>query len=252
MVTLTIDGYQVSVPAGTTILEAARQANIKIPTLCYLKEINEIAACRICVVEVEGQDRLVPACATQVREGMVVNTYNDRVKRTRRINLRLILSQHNGDCTLCIRNGNCSLQELLRDNNLVYNNYPKDFTDKPWPGDEYLIRDETKCIKCMRCIQVCDKIQGMHIWDVVGTGSRTTVGVSLNRTLATSDCALCGQCVTHCPVGALYARDDIRKVYAALNDPEITTIVQVAPAVRAAWAENLGLSKEVATTGRMV
>ena len=252
MVTLKIDGHQVSVPEGTTILDAAKLVSIKIPTLCYLKEVNEIAACRICVVEVEGLDRLVPACTAKVHEGMVVHTCTDRVKRTRRINLRLILSQHNSNCPLCIRNGNCTLQDLARDNNLIYNPYPKNVPSSPWPTSNYIIRDESKCVKCMRCIQVCDKIQGMNIWDVVGTGSRTTVGVSLNRTLAESDCALCGQCVTHCPVGALRGRDDIQRVYAALKDPEITTIVQVAPAVRSAWAENLGLTREQSTTGRMV
>ena len=252
MITLTIDGQEVTVPAGTTILDAAKNVSIKIPTLCYLREINEIGACRICVVEVEGLDQLVPACTTKVQDGMVVHTCSDRVKRTRRINLRLILSQHNGNCPLCIRNGNCTLQDLARDNNLIYNPYPQNIPNKPWSISNYIIRDESKCVKCMRCIQVCDKIQGMHIWDVVGTGSRTTVGVSLNRTLAESDCALCGQCVTHCPIGALRGRDDIQQVYAALKNPEITTIVQVAPAVRSAWAENLGLSKEQATTGRMV
>ena len=252
MVTLKIDGHQVSVPEGTTILDAAKLVSIKIPTLCYLKEVNEIAACRICVVEVEGLDRLVPACTAKVHDGMVVHTCTDRVKRTRRINLRLILSQHNSNCPLCIRNGNCTLQDLARDNNLIYNPYPKNVPNSPWSTSNYIIRDESKCVKCMRCIQVCDKIQGMNIWDVVGTGSRTTVGVSLNRTLAESDCALCGQCVTHCPVGALRGRDDIQKVYAALKDPEITTIVQVAPAVRSAWAENLGLTQEQSTTGRMV
>ncbi|MBQ2830014.1 MAG: (2Fe-2S)-binding protein [Oscillospiraceae bacterium] len=252
MVTLKIDGHQVSVPEGTTILDAAKLVSIKIPTLCYLKEVNEIAACRICVVEVEGLDRLVPACTAKVHEGMVVHTCTDRVKRTRRINLRLILSQHNSNCPLCIRNGNCTLQDLARDNNLIYNPYPKNVPNSPWSTSNYIIRDESKCVKCMRCIQVCDKIQGMNIWDVVGTGSRTTVGVSLNRTLAESDCALCGQCVTHCPVGALRGRDDIQRVYAALKDPEITTIVQVAPAVRSAWAENLGLTREQSTTGRMV
>ncbi len=252
MITLTIDGQEVTVPEGTTILEAAKQVSIKIPTLCYLKEVNEIAACRICVVEVEGFDRMVASCVTPVREGMKVHTNNDRVKRTRRINLRLILSQHESNCTLCIRNGNCTLQDLARDNNLIYNPYPQNITNKPWELSNYIIRDENKCVKCMRCVQVCDKIQGMQIWDVVGTGSRTTVGISLNRTLKESDCALCGQCVTHCPVGALRGRDDIQQVYQALKDPNITTVVQVAPAVRAAWAEKLGLSKEQATTGRMV
>ena len=252
MVTLTIDGLKVTVPAETTILDAAKAVSIKIPTLCYLKEINEIAACRICMVEVEGLERLVPACTTKVRDGMVVHTATDRVKRTRRINLRLILSQHNANCPLCIRNGNCSLQDLARDNNLIYNPYPQNIPNKPWDITNYLIRDESKCIKCMRCIQICDKVQGMQIWDVVGTGSRTTVGVSLNRTLRESDCALCGQCVTHCPVGALRGRDDLQRVYACVKNPELTTVVQVAPAVRAAWAEHLGLTKEEATTGRMV
>ena len=251
-VTLTIDGQQVSVPAGTTILDAAKTVSIKIPTLCYLREVNEIAACRICVVEVEGLDRLVPACTTIVREGMAVRTNSDRVKRTRRVNLRLILSQHDANCPLCIRNGNCTLQDLARDNNLIYNPYPKNIPNKPWSISNYIIRDESKCVKCMRCIQVCDKVQTMGIWDVVGTGSRTTVGISLNRTLAESDCALCGQCVTHCPVGALRGRDDTQQVYAAIKDPQITTIVQVAPAVRATWAEHLGLSPEEATPGRMV
>ncbi|MBQ9148073.1 MAG: (2Fe-2S)-binding protein [Oscillospiraceae bacterium] len=252
MITLTIDGQSVTVPAGTTILDAAKIVSIKIPTLCYLREVNEIAACRICVVEVAGLDRLVPACTTKVQEGMVVQTCTDRVKRTRRINLRLILSQHDANCPLCIRNGNCTLQDLARDNNLIYNPYPKNITTKPWPISNYIIRDEEKCVKCMRCIQICDKVQGMHIWDVVGTGSRTTVGISLNRKLPESDCALCGQCVTHCPVGALRGRDDTQLVYRALKDPTVTTIVQVAPAVRSAWAEHLGLSREQATTGRMV
>ena len=252
MVNLTIDGQKVTVPEETTILEAAKTVSIEIPSLCYLKDINEIGACRICVVEVEGIEKLVPSCLTKVWDGMVVNTNSQRVRNARNTNLRLILSQHNGNCTLCIRNGNCTLQKLARDLNLVYNPFPKKVPEKEWDRNNYLIRDESKCIKCMRCIQVCDRIQSMEVWDVVGTGSRTTVGVSLNRDFKGTDCTLCGQCATHCPTGALTERDDTWKLYEALNDPEIKTVVQVAPAVRAAWAENLDIEPEKATTGRMV
>ncbi len=252
MVNLTIDGMAVSVPAGTTLLKAAQAAGIKIPTLCYLHDINEIGACRICVVEVEGQENLVPACTALAEDGMTVHTNTPRVKENRKINLRLILSQHESNCPTCVRNGNCTLQTLARDNNLIGSPYTKAVPTKTWDENSYLIRDESKCIKCMRCIQVCDKIQNMNIWDVVGTGSRTTVGVSGGRAFGQTDCTLCGQCITHCPVGALSARDDTDTVLRALADPDITTVVQVAPAVRAAWAENLGLTSEQASTGRMV
>ena len=252
MVTLTIDGKQVTVPAGTSILEAAKTVSIKIPSLCFLKELNEIAACRVCMVEVEGAARLVPSCTTKVQEGMVVHTNTPRVREARDINLQLILAQHDGNCPTCLRNGNCVLQDLARDANLIHNPFIKDFHRKTWSYDNYLIRNEHKCVKCMRCIQICEKVQNMKIWDVVNTGSRTTVGVSLNRKFEETDCTLCGQCVTHCPTGGITERDDTEKVYRALDDPEITTIVQVAPAVRAAWAENLGLSPKQATTARMV
>ncbi|MBE6565160.1 MAG: hydrogenase [Ruminococcaceae bacterium] len=252
MVKITIDGMSLEVPADITILEAARTAGINIPTLCYLKDINEIAACRICVVEVEGVDRLVPACNTKVEEGMVVLTNTNRVKENRKINLQLILSQHNSNCPTCVRNGNCTLQRLAAESNLSSDLYSKKISSKPWSKDNHLIRDESKCIKCMRCIQICDKVQKMNVWDVINTGSRTTVGVSGNRKFNETDCTLCGQCITHCPVGALRVNDDTSKVIAALTDPEITTVVQVAPAVRAAWGEHLGLTKEQATTGRMV
>lgn len=252
MVSLMIDGHSVSVPEGTTILEAAKTAGVQIPTLCYLKDINEIGACRICMVEAEGIHRLLPACTSAAREGMVIHTNTPRVAEARNTNLRLILSQHNGDCTLCIRSGNCTLQKMAQEANLVYNPYQKKIPHKPWNSKNYIIRDESKCIKCMRCIQICDKVQGVHIWDVVGTGSRTTVGVSGNREFSETECALCGQCVTHCPTGALTERDQIRAAFRALQDPEVTTVVQIAPAVRTAWAEDLGLPKEQATTGRLV
>ncbi len=252
MVNFTIDGRVLQVSKGTTILEAAENAGIPIPHLCFLKEINEIGACRMCVVEVEGTNRLVPSCNTQVLEGMVVHTNTPRVRQARRTNMHLLLSQHRSSCTSCIRSGNCELQTMARALNIHHQVYEPKLERKPMNLDNPIIRDATKCIKCMRCVQVCDKIQGMHIWDVAGTGSRTTVDVSQNRTLKEADCVFCGQCVTHCPTGALTARDDTRFVFQALADPEITTVVQIAPAVRVAWAEAFGLPEEMATTGRMV
>ena len=252
MVNFKIDGRELSVPKGTTILEAAEKAGIPIPHLCFLKGINEIAACRMCVVEVEGTNRLVPSCNTQVLEGMVVHTNTPRVREARRTNMHLLLSQHRSECTACIRSGNCELQSMARALNIHQQPYQPKLERKPMNFDTPIIRDYTKCIKCMRCVQVCDKIQGMHIWDVAGTGSRTTVDVSMNRNLKDTDCVHCGQCITHCPTGALTARDDTSQVIKYLADPEITTIIQVAPAVRVAWAEAFNLPEEMATTGRMV
>ncbi|WP_417043010.1 NADH-dependent [FeFe] hydrogenase, group A6 [Dysosmobacter sp.] len=252
MVNAIIDGRSVSVQTGTTILDAAQAAGIPIPHLCYLKGINEIAACRMCVVEVEGIERLVTACDNVVLEGMVVHTNSPRVRRARRTNLRLLLSQHDTSCTTCIRSGNCELQTLAQDLNIHYQPYAVKPERSVIDLDAPLIREAGKCIKCMRCVQICDKVQDMHIWDVAGTGSRTTVDVSFNRLLKDTDCTYCGQCVTHCPTGALTARDDTNAVFRALEDPNITTVIQVAPAVRVAWAESFGLDPAQATTGRMV
>ena len=252
MVNAIIDGRSVSVQTGTTILDAAQAAGIPIPHLCYLKDINEIAACRMCVVEVEGIERLVTACDNVVLEGMVIKTNSPRVRRARRTNLRLLLSQHDTSCTTCIRSGNCELQTLSQDLNIHYQPYEVKPERSRIDLDAPLIREAGKCIKCMRCVQVCDKVQDMHIWDVAGTGSRTTVDVSFNRLLKETDCTYCGQCVTHCPTGALTARDDTNAVLDALEDPNITTVIQVAPAVRVAWAESFGLDPAFATTGRMV
>ena len=240
MVTFKINGRELSAPKGTTILEAAEKAGIPIPHLCFLKEINEIAACRMCVVEIEGTDRLVPACNTEVLEGMVIQTNSPRVRQARKTNLRLILSQHNSSCTTCIRSGFCELQRLSHDLNIHYQPYDVQPERTRVDLSTPIVREASKCIKCMRCVQICDKVQGMHIWDVAGTGSRTTVDVSYNRYLKNTACTFCGQCVTHCPTGALTVRDDTNRVLRALADPEITTVVQVAPAVRVAWAEVFG------------
>lgn len=252
MVSVKINDRDLRVPEGTTILKAAEDANIPIPHLCYLKDINEIAACRLCVVEVKGTGRLVPACNTEVVEGMVIRTNSPRVRQARKTNLRLILSQHNSNCTVCVRSGNCELQKLSHDLNIHYQPYPVQLERSKIDMEAPIVREASKCIKCMRCIQVCDKVQGMHIWDLTGTGSRTTVDVCYNRRLKDTDCTFCGQCVTHCPTGALTVRDETNRVLNALADPEITTIVQVAPAVRVAWAESFGLGAKYATPGRLV
>lgn len=253
MVNAVINGCPITAKEGSTILEAAQAAGFPIPHLCYLKDINEIAACRMCVVEVEGIDRLVPACDTKLLEGMHITTNSPRVRTARRTNLRLILSQHDSSCTTCIRSGNCQLQKLAHDLNIHYQPYTvkpeKSIVDLASP----LIREAGKCIKCMRCVQICDKVQDMHIWDVLGTGSRATVGtVTGDGRIGTTDCTFCGQCVTHCPTGALTARDDTQAVFHALADPDVVTVVQVAPAVRSAWAEQFGIAPALATTGRMV
>ncbi len=252
MVTLTIDGKRVTAKAGTTIVEAARGAGIPIPTLCYMKELNEIGACRVCVVEIEGVDRLAAACNTIAEEGMVIFTNSPKVRKARKINVELLLSAHDARCPTCVRSGNCSLQSLANDLNIIGDTY-EPTPEKTAPSGGFpLIRDAAKCIKCMRCVQVCDKVQSLSVWEVKNTGSRTTVGVKNGKKLWETDCSLCGQCITHCPVGALRVRDDTDKIYEKLADPDVITVLQIAPAVRAAWAESLGLTKEEATEKRMV
>ena len=251
MVNLTIDNKKISVPAGTTIMDAAEQHDIHIPRLCFLKDINEIGACRVCVVEVEGQDKLIPSCNNTVEEGMIVYTNSPRVRMNRKNTVELILSQHDGHCVACVRSGNCSLQKLANDLNIIDLPFHQNLELTPWNQDFPLIRDSKKCIKCMRCIQICDKIQSLNVWDVESTGSRTTVHVSKNRKIEEADCSLCGQCITHCPTGALRERDDTSKVWKAIDNPQKITVVQVAPAVRTAWGEALGLSRKEATMGKI-
>lgn len=251
MVNVTINHREISVPEGTTIMEAAASIHIQIPKLCYLKDVNEISACRICVVEVEGQSRLVTSCNNVVEEGMVIYTNSPRVRRNRRHTIEMLLSQHNMECPMCVRSGNCSLQSIANDLNVVGSFYKQELVLQEWDMHFPLIREANKCIKCMRCIQICDKVQGMNVWDVSGTGSRTTVGVSGCRDIASADCTLCGQCVTHCPTGALRERDDTTSFYRALEREDTVVVAQIAPAVRAAWGESLGLSREEAAVGKI-
>lgn len=253
MVTLKIDRRTVEVKQGTTILEAAKSIGLRIPTLCYLKGINEIGACRVCVVELKGSAKLVTACNTVVQEGMEVLTSSPRVRHARRVTVELMLTEHNCNCPTCARNGNCRLQTLanaLGVRNVRLGNVLTG--QRKEESSPSIVRDPQKCILCYRCVSLCDKVQTLGIWRIGGTGARTSIEPPFGRSLAQTDCAYCGQCVTHCPVGALTEKSDRDRVWEALSDPETVTIVQVAPAVRAAWGETLGMPRETATLKRLV
>ena len=191
MVTLKINGQQVTVPEKTTIMEAAEKVGIHIPHLCFLKGINEIGACRVCLVELTGIDRLVTACDTECRSGMEVITNSPRLRRIRRINVDLILSDHRSECPSCVKSGNCTLQSIANDLGLIVSPFEVNTAEKSrWDNQLPLIRDASKCVKCMRCIQVCEKIQGLSVWDLHGTG-RGLQSVSEKTDLLPISTALC-------------------------------------------------------------
>ena len=253
MVSLTIDHTPVAVPEGTTVLEAARQAGISIPTLCYLKDVQAIGACRVCLVEVEGAKTLVASCVMPVAEGMKVKTNSRRVRESRRTVVELILSEHDGDCQTCNRSEDCELQSLARELGIQEVTYPgeksKRTVDTSTPA---LVRDTAKCILCRRCVTVCGQTQGVGGLFPQRRGFKTVIGPAFGVNLADVVCVQCGQCAAVCPVGAISERDQIGEVWAALDDPSKTVVVQTAPAIRAALGECFGYPPGTLVTGKMV
>ncbi len=252
MVTLTINGQSVSVPKDYTVLQAARQAGIDIPTLCYLKDINEIGACRMCLVEIKGARALATACVYPVSEGMEVFTSTPRVRKARKTVLELLLSNHEKKCLTCPRNRNCELQQLSDELNVTDIAYEGEtLTHTVDDFSPSIVRDNNKCILCRRCVAVCKSVQTVGVIDALERGFNTKIGCSFEKSLGETDCAMCGQCIVHCPVAALYEKDGIAPVWKALADPEKHVVVQTAPAVRAALGEEFGMPVGTPVTGKM-
>ncbi len=238
MINLKINDIPVSVKEGSTLLEAARSIGIKIPTLCHMKELSELGACRVCVVEVKGMRTLVAACEYPASEGMEVYTNTQRVFNARKTTIELILSDHRKDCLSCERNTNCELQRLAYKYSCDSSRFagqPREFVYDD--STDYLVRDNSKCILCRRCIAVCKKVQGVGVIGANERGFNTHVASPFNMQLKNTMCVGCGQCITVCPTGALTEKNEIDRILAALNDPEKHVVVGTAPAVRAALAE---------------
>ena len=252
-VNITIDGCQMQVEDNLTVLEAARQAGIEIPTLCYLKDLNKIGACRICLVEVQGARGLQASCSYPVSEGMVVRTNTKQVREARKATLELLLSTHKKNCLSCSRNTDCELQALAEQMGVGEVIYEDDeMNDEIDNLSTSIVRDSSKCILCRRCVAVCKNVQTVGAIDVAYRGIESKITPAFDKPLAESNCVNCGQCVAVCPVGALTIKYDIDRVWEALSNDDIHVVVQTAPAVRAALGEEFGMEIGTATTGKMV
>ena len=251
-VTLTIDGRPVQAEAGSSILQAAQQAGVHIPTLCYHPDLTVRAVCRICVVEVKNARTLQAACSYPVNEGLVVTTNSPRIRAARKVNLELLLSNHPFDCPTCVRNQNCELRALANEYNITQVRFQGERKEHLIDSSSYsVVRDPNKCILCRRCVDVCNSVQAVGAIGPVHRGFDTVIAPAYDAKLAEVACAMCGQCINHCPVGALYEKDAISDVWEALADPTKHVAVQVAPAVRVALGEEFGMEPGQIVTGKL-
>lgn len=253
MVNITIDTRKIQVPKNYTVLEAARFANIDIPTLCFLKDINEIGACRMCVVEIKGARSLQAACVYPVSEGLEIYTQTPTVREARKVTLELILSNHDKKCLTCIRSRNCELQKLSEELNIKDIRFEGEMIRHPIDDlSPSIVRDPNKCVLCRRCVNMCKNIQNVAVIDTNERGFKTIVGSAFNESLSKVPCINCGQCITVCPVGALREKDNTDKVWAALANNDLHVVVQTAPAIRVALGEEFGMEIGTRVTSNMI
>ncbi len=252
-VNLTINKIPVSVPEGTTVLDAARSVGLKIPTLCHLADITSPGSCRVCLVEIEGARALQPSCVTKVASGMVVKTNTKSAREARRLSVELMLANHPWDCNACVRNNDCELQSLAKEMGITEVRFPYDKEQTPVDtSTPAVVRDMNKCVLCRRCVSVCQDVQGVGSLAPRLRGFDTVIGVGSGDELSQAVCVQCGQCSAVCPVGAIYEKDAIEDVWAALDDPKKHVVVQTAPAIRAALGECFDLEPGTLVTGKMV
>ena len=253
MVTIKIDGIPVTVPSGTTIMEAARKIGIKIPSLCHHPDLGVRAFCRVCLVEDSHSRRLKTACNNLVDEAGDITTNSPKVRKARKTILELILANHPQDCLHCEKNGKCELQTLAAEYNIRGNIF--DPVWKPVPkemSNPALVRDMVKCVRCGRCVEACQAVQTTNAIGYSGRSTDFKITTAFEKPLDESPCVYCGQCVAACPVGALYEKDDTQRVWDAIDDPDKFVIVQTAPAVRVAIGEEFGMARGSIATGKMV
>lgn len=253
LIKLTIDGKEVEVKKGTTVLQAARQAGIDIPTLCFLKDINEVGDCRMCIVEIEGRRGFATSCVQKAEEGMVVHTNTESVLDARRVILDLIISNHKVECLTCTRSGNCELQELAKKLNITELEFPGEVKEHEIDDKSpSIVRDFSKCVLCRRCVATCKNVQNIGAIACSNRGFESCIATVGNNSLNDVNCTFCGQCIQSCPTGALHEKETTSDVWKHLKNPDSYVVVQTAPAVRAALGEEFGMDIGTNTTGKMV